>query len=314
MARYRVLSLDGGGIRGLVTAVLLQRLNTHPRTAGWLDQVDLIAGTSTGGIIALALARGLDLETIRALYAEKGKDIFDDSWVDDVLDLGRIAGAEYDSTHLARELKRIFGDTTLGDLGRKVLVASFDLDNGDNPAEPVAPQDRTWKPKLFHNFKGNDSDAKTLVRDVALYTSAAPTYFPSVDGYIDGGVYANNPAMCALAQTQDSRSGLTPALDEVTMLSIGTGTSRVYIKGKTHDWGYARWAKPLVSLMLDGVSGIADYQCRQILGDRYHRVAPVFPAGTSVPMDAVDRTGYMEEFARSVRLDAAIGWIETNWR
>jgi patatin-like phospholipase/acyl hydrolase len=231
-----------------------------------------------------------------------------------VLDLGRVAGAEYDSKNLSRELTRIFGHTTLARLKRKVLVTAFDLDSGDDPDHPVPPQERSWKPKIFHNFKGRDSDGKMRVRDVALYTSAAPTYFPSVDGYIDGGVYANNPAMCALAQTQDRRIGATPPLDEVVLFSLGSGTSRVFIQGKTHDWGYARWAKPLVSLMLDGVAGIADYQCRQILGDRYHRVAPVFPAGTSVPMDAVDRVAYMEEFARSVRLDAATEWIATHWR
>ncbi len=315
MAPYRVLSLDGGGIRGLVTAILLQRLNTHSRIAGWLDQVDLIAGTSTGGIIALALAHGIDLATLRALYAEKGREIFDDSLLDDVLDLGRIAGAEYDNENLARELKRLFADTRLSGLKKRVLITSFDLDSGEDPdpRSRTSPAERSWKPKLFHNFPGKDSDGPRLARAVALYTSAAPTYFPSVDGYVDGGVYANNPAMCALAQTQDGRIGRTPALGEVTLLSVGTGTSRIYIKGSRLDWGYARWAKPLVRLMMDGVSGIADYQCAQILGQRYHRIAPCFPSGTNVPMDAVNRIDYMQEFAQSVRLDATIDWIADSW-
>jgi patatin-like phospholipase/acyl hydrolase len=314
MAECRVLSLDGGGIRGLITVILLQRLNTHPRIAGWLDEIDLFAGTSTGGILALALARGLDLERIRNLYVEKGKDIFDDSWIDDVLDLGRVAGAEYDSKNLARALRGLFGGATLGDLPRRVLVTAFDLDNGDDRAHPVPPQDRTWKPKIFHNYEGRDSDAAMLAYRVGLYTSAAPTYFPSVDGYIDGGVYANNPSMCALAQTLDRRStGRIPSLDDVSLISFGTGTSRVFIKGKTLDWGYARWAKPLVSLMLDGVAGIADFQCRQILGRRYHRLAPVFPAGTSVPMDAVDRIDYMIDFARGVRIEPTVEWIQSTW-
>jgi patatin-like phospholipase/acyl hydrolase len=315
MAPYRVLSLDGGGIRGLVTAVLLQRLNTHSSITGFLDDVDLIAGTSTGGIIALALAHGQTLAEIRDLYAKKGRDIFDDSVIDDVLDLGRIAGAEYDNKNLARELKRVFGETTLAGLKRRVLIACFDLDNGDDPDPKKAKgaTERSWKPKLFHNYPGKDSDGPRLARDVALYTSAAPTYFPSVDGFIDGGVYANNPAMCALAQTQDRRIGKVPPLEDVVLLSVGTGISRVYIKGKTLDWGYARWAKPLVSLMMDGVSGIADFQCEQILGDHYHRIAPCFPAGTSVPMDAVNRIEYMEEFAHGVRLESTVRWIAAHW-
>jgi hypothetical protein len=86
-----------------------------------------------------------------------------------------------------------------------------------------------------------------------------------------------------------------------------------YIKGKSLDWGYVQWVKPLVSLMLDGVSGIADYQCRQILKDRYCRLAPTFPPGTSIPMDAVDKIPSMVRFAGSVDLTATVRWIESRW-
>jgi patatin-like phospholipase/acyl hydrolase len=130
---------------------------------------------------------------------------------------------------------------------------------------------------------------------------------------IDGGVYANNPAMCALAQTQDSRYSNTPSLDDVLLLSLGTGTSLQYIKGKSHDWGYAQWVKPLINLMLDGTAGIADYQCRQMLGDQYHRLAPVFPAGTTVPLDDIDKIPYMIEFAEAVPIDEMINWLKLTW-
>ena len=183
---------------------------------------------------------------------------------------------------------------------------TFDLDNED-------PRRRTWKPKLFHNFPGPNSDGAHLARNVALYTSAAPTYFPSVDGYIDGGVYAANPAMCALAQSLDRRYSPTPLLDEVVLLSLGTGTNLNYIKGAVHNWGYVQWIKPLVSIMLDGTAGIADYQCHQILGDRYHRLAPVFPRGMSIPMDGVDRIPYMTDYAQSLDLSATIDWLKATW-
>ena len=90
---------------------------TSRASAGWLDEVDLIAGTSTGGLLALGLARGLDLDTIEDLYLTKGDEIFDDSWLDNVVDLGKVIGADYDLKGLRRELKRVLGDTTtLGDL------------------------------------------------------------------------------------------------------------------------------------------------------------------------------------------------------
>ena len=219
MPAYRVVSIDGGGIRGLVTTILLQRIVATPGLEDFLDSTDLIAGTSTGGILALGIAHKLELDRIRDIYVNKGPKIFDDSWLDDLVD----------------------------------------PDNADSD-----PAKRTWKPKLFHNYPGPNNDRKSLAVDVALYTSAAPTYFPSVDGYIDGGVYANNPAMCALAQTRDGRYSPTPPIDEVLLLSLGTGTSLQYIKGKSHDWGYAQWVKPLISLMLDGTAGIAERTQRKI--------------------------------------------------
>ena len=310
MATYRVLSIDGGGIRGIVTTVMMQRLAATPGLEGFLDKADLIAGTSTGGLLALGIARGLGLEAIRDLYVNDGPEIFDDSWIDDLLDLGRLRGADYKTAPMRRVLKKVLGaDTTLGQLEKRVLITAFDLDN-----EAANERKRSWKPKLFHNFPGPGNDRSELAVDVGLYTAAAPTYFPSVDGYVDGGVYASNPAMCALAQTQDRRYIDPPvALDEVVLLSLGTGTSLFYIKGKTHDWGYAQWIKPLISLMLDGVAGIADYQCGQMLRDRYHRLAPVFPPDVSIPMDGVKKIPYMIDFADNLRLHKTVDWMKAHW-
>ncbi|HSR67033.1 MAG TPA: patatin-like phospholipase family protein [Acidobacteriota bacterium] len=308
MAKYRVLSIDGGGIRGLLTTVVLQRIIATPGLEDFLEETDLIAGTSTGGLLALGIAQQLDLATIRDLYVERGPKIFDDSWLDNLGDLGKLRGADYGIKGLRRELRKLFGNTTLGQLKKRVLITAFDLDNEDPKSER-----RTWKPKLFHNFPGPNSDRGFRAADVGLYSSAAPTYFPSVDGYVDGGVYASNPAMCALAQTQDARYKPNPSLDEVFLLSLGTGVSLQYIKGKSHDWGYAQWIKPLISLMLDGTAGIADYQCRQILRNRYRRIAPVFPSGTTVPLDDVDKIPYLIEFAESLPIEEDIKWLKQTW-
>jgi hypothetical protein len=188
------------------------------------------------------------------------------------------------------------------------LITAFDLDNEDEDE-----LNRTWKPKLFHNFPGAGNDRRELAYKVGMYTAAAPTYFPSVDGFIDGGVYATNPAMCALAQTQDKRYRPTPSLDRIELLSLGTGTSLFHVPGKTLDWGYVQWIKPLISLMLDGVSGIADYQCRQMLRNRYHRLAPVFPPEVSVQMDEVKKIPYMIQFAEGLDLRPTVRWMRRHW-
>ena len=312
MANYRILSLDGGGLRGLITARLLDRLNNDPKIAGFLDDVDLYVGTSTGGILALGLACGKTPNDICALYKNKGKKIFDDSIWDNIRDLGKTIGAEYSNKHLKKELKNIFGDTKLKDIKKKVAVTTFDLDNKD-------PDDgqRTWKPKIFHNFKGADSDGEALAADVALYTSAAPTYFPSADGYIDGGVYANNPGMVAIAQAISQKNLLNEraSLDQVVMLSLGTGANLNHISGNTINWGYAQWAPRLLNVLMDGVTGIADYQARQLLDDRYHRLQVVFAPGENIPLDAVDKMDRMEQIAAGCKTEMAetIDWISEKW-
>jgi len=310
MAKYRVLSIDGGGLRGLISARLLHRLNSHPDIAGWLDTVDLFVGTSTGGILALGLATGKSPNEICNLYKNKGKKIFDDSIWDDIRDLGKTVGADYSNKNLKKELDNMFGGKKLADIKKKVAIPTFDLDN------EAVPGERTWKPKIFHNFIGSGSDGASLVADVALYTSSAPTYFPSADGYIDGGVYANNPSIVAIVQAISQKNDpLERALlDELIVLSIGTGVNLTYIKGKTLNWGYAQWVKPLINILMDGVTGISDYQAQQLLADRYHRLQVVFDPSEKIPMDAVDKIDRMDQIASDYKIDKTIQWIKNIWR
>jgi uncharacterized protein len=309
MADYRILSIDGGGIRGIIPATILQRLHTDPGLEDFLEKADLIAGTSTGGLLALGIANGMDPAVMQNVYVQEGKNIFDDSWLDDIKDLGGLSGADYDISNLEKVLKNLFGDTKLKALRKKVLVTTFDLDNGANDANK-----RCWKPKLFHNLEGENNDGEELAYKVGLYTSAAPTYFPTADGYIDGGVFASNPSMCALAQSQDVRYfAAPPGFDNIALLSLGTGMSMTYIEGGDLDWGFAQWIKPLISLMMDGVNGIADYQCRQILRNNYCRLAPVFPRDVAIPMDDYERVPYMQDFAEQLDLDPVKQWLHDNW-
>ena len=310
MAMSRVISFDGGGVRGVIPVVLLQRLQREPGLGDLLAKADLFAGTSTGGLIALSLAGAITLDTLLDLYEQRAGEIFHKTLLDDIRDLDRLIGASYKRKNLSRQLHDVFGDRRLDQLDKRVIVPAFDLDN-----ESPDPTARTWKPKIFHNFPGVDSDGDQLAYKVGTYTASAPTYFPTADGYVDGGVFATNPAMCALAQTQDPRNEPSDsgALDELILLSFGTGHSLQYIEGPSHDWGYVQWIKPLINLMLDGVNGIADYQCRQVLRDRYYRVAPVFPPDVSIAEDDVDHIPYMVDFANRLDLTNVIDWLGTNW-
>jgi hypothetical protein len=304
----RVLTIDGGGIRGIVPTIVLQRLSAEPGLDDWLDRVELLAGTSTGGLIALAVAAGVPLAELRDLYEQRAARVFADSFFDDVRDLGKLLGADYEIGNLEREVRRVLGDRTLADLDKRVLIPAFDLDNED-------PVERTWKPKLFHNFPGPDSDGDVPAYRVGVATAAAPTYFPTYDGYVDGGVFATNPSMCAVAQTQDARIPPVERADlgELRLLSLGTGRTLHHIEGERHDWGYVQWVRPLIDLMLDGVNGIAHYQCSQLLGDRYHRVAPTLPPDRQIGMDDADAIPYLVDFASGLDLTATAHWLRANW-
>jgi patatin-like phospholipase/acyl hydrolase len=311
MPNFRILSCDGGGIRGVLTAVLLNRLvGAYPTLLqDRPGTITLFAGTSTGGILALGLAAGMTPAQIRDLYVLNGKLIFDSSWTRDVVELGGISGSKYDNVNLKQILQETFGAQKLKDLRSRVLIASFNLDN-----QAADPSSRTWNPKFFHNFSGPDSDGESLAVDVAMSTSAAPTYFPSYGVYIDGGVIANNPSMAAIAQALDGRNqaGERATLGEIKLLSIGTGAALQFIGGQDHDWGDAQWIKPILNVMMDGGVGVADFECRQLLGDRYYRVEPIFPAGKSFPMDDVSKVVDLMDLANSFDLTGAVTWLQAS--
>lgn len=301
MKKYRILTIDGGGIRGLITTILLERLEHS--IPGFLSKVDLFAGTSTGGLLALGLASGLNPTQARRIYEDKGDVVFKVSLLRRILALGNLIGAKYSLNPLKEELHKQFGDLKLGDLPKKVLISSFDLDNGLHPSGT----NRKWKAKFFHNYAGSESDGLESVLDVAIRTANAPTYFPIFQGYIDGGVVANNPSMCALAQALNPQTG-GEELSDIALISFGTGHNPHYIPVQFGDWGVLHWATKIINLVTEGSAGLADYQCRQLLGERYFRVNPLLPY--SIAMDNVDEIPRMVEIGNGFDLGEVENWIK----
>jgi Dyp-type peroxidase family len=337
MGKFRILALDGGGIRGFLTTRILRRLSTDPRLAGVFESVDLIAGTSSGGLIALAMAAGRQKRVPMPLALAQLEQLFEGGGET----FGRrrpflLGGtwwwARYAAASRERTFRNVVGELTLGDLVQKVLIPAFDLDNEGR--RDGKPDSQKWKPKLFHNLDGERHDCGLPIWKVAMYTTALPVYFPSADGYIDGGVYANNPAMCALAQVFDPRYGPRPkpALHDIVMLSIGSGRNLKSLprdaewwqrfpfgrrKGDPKaalDWGAVRWGKSIVDVIVDGTDGIGDYQSAQLLGaQRHRRIAPEFTPGTHFGTDDLDRIGELKAFADEVFLEDDIEWLQANW-
>ncbi len=326
---FCILSFDGGGICGLFTARVLDRLLAE--FPALIDNTDLFAGTSTGGIIALCIAAGKTPGDLVSLYRDEGPDIFDDSFWDDMFDLGNAIGADYKNTYLKKALTKHLGATTkLRDLKRRVLVPAFDLDDGDaqsieesTPRNSKAKKEvssRSWKPKFFHNFPGNDTDGNVLALDAALRTSAAPTFFPAYQGYIDGGVVANNPSLAAVATALDPRAGKVASTSEIVVLSFSAGNNPQYLGKPNANWGWGQWARPLIQIMISGVMGVADFQCRQILDERYRRMDRLFDR--AVNMDdvrpktlkyLVDEADALLDEDNGAVLQDTKAWLEEHW-
>jgi patatin-like phospholipase/acyl hydrolase len=199
------------------------------------------------------------------------------------------------------------------------LISSFDLDNGPDNRQGV----RMWKPKFFHNLDPTDSDYAERLVDVALRTSAAPAYFPVHGGYIDGGVAANNPSTCALAQALDPHTG-KQKLEDIVILSLGAGLSPRIVEAQDASWGLLEWGwfrfrmilgatmpgaagRALITdLLVEGTADVAHYQCRQILKERFHRLNPALPI--PIDLDNVSQLGRLMDIAQGAKLvDAKTG-------
>jgi len=288
----RAITFDGGGIRGIVSAVLLERL-LHYRPM-LLNETDLLAGTSTGGLIALSLAAGQPIGHIRSLYQQHGREIFDRSrWTPFGL-----FGARYRNGALHKMVSGMFADKTLGQLAKRVLVPTFNLQRGSA--------------KFFTNWDPNDEDCAVQVREVAMATTAAPTYFPTWNSFADGGLAANNPsaaAMALLLNPEAADSLQTPG--EVKLLSIGTGTSQQSIGHKNLNWGVVQWGGRLVQVFMDGLEGVPNYLCHSVLQNNYHRLQPVvkhLPA-----MDDCTKIDELLRIGEAYDLAPAIEWLDSSW-
>lgn len=269
-ASYRtVLSLDGGGIRGLISAKILaeiEKLSGKP-----VHQLfDLIVGTSTGGILAAGLARPrsgragpVPAKELVDLYSKRGRDIFSRSFWKGVTSLGGYTDEKYDAAPLEKILRTMLGRTELKDTMVDIVVTSYDIERR--------------KPYLFKTRKARAKPLgrNHLLRHLARATSAAPTYFEPFlldksqwegekkrRALIDGGVFANNPSMIALSEALSSGTDM----QDIVLCAVGTGMhDRKIPFDDAKDWGPLGWAKPVISVMMDGMSDSAHYHAQQLL-------------------------------------------------
>lgn len=277
---FRILSIDGGGIRGILPATLLAKCEEQFLGGGSAGRYfDMIAGTSTGGIIALGLGAGLRAYEILELYVDHGSTIFPPppnlsgarEWIASGLRFARdVRKVRYDPAALRTLLHEAFGDRVYGDTKRRLVIPTFDAHTKVNvlktPHHPDFRKD--WREKMI---------------DVALATSAAPTFFPphriGTQIYADGGVWANNPVMLALV---DALTCYDIDRHSIRILSLGCGSGEIRMtekqvrRGGQWDWRMlVATAMDLSAQNANGQAGLLIGRERLLRIDKPDQVHPV---------------------------------------
>lgn len=271
---YRLLTLDGGGIRGLISALWLQRLEQELGSP-LREHFDLIAGTSTGSILACGVATGIPSSEMVQLYRKHGHEIFPTlpsrlwSRVGRVFEQG-MSAPKYPEDGLAGVLRHVFGDARVGDVPERNAL--------------VVPTYNTLSREAVVIKSMNPAHRNLLLWEVAKASSSAPTYFPAhvLDmgthraPLIDGGVVANNPTACAIAEAVringDREDGCK--LEDFIVASFGTGQSTRPIDAvESREWGALEWAIPIIDVLMDGAADATDYVASYLIAkDRYFRI------------------------------------------
>lgn len=266
---FQILSLSGGGFLGLYTAAVLAEL--EERSGRRLNECfDLFAGTSIGGIIALGLSAGRSAANIRDAFVERGPKIFPYSlpstktaWFHRFVQ--NVPAPLYGATALRETIEQIVGtDTRMSDLVRPSVVPSVNLTKGG--------------PKVFKtgHHERFVLDWPLKVSDVALATSAAPTYFPAhrigEELFADGGMFANSPDMIAL---HEAEMFLGVRRDDIRVLSVGTTTTDFAMSSSLDpNMGVMGWMKDqrLTDVMIGSQQALTNDMMKHVLGDRYLRI------------------------------------------
>ena len=220
---FNILSIDGGGYRGLFAAHVLKRIEKE-FGVDWTDRFQLLTGTSTGSIITAGLACGVTADELAEFYCRHGKSIFTPR-IQSRFDLLNLFTSRYSSTTLREILEETFGDRTLGEIDIPLILPAVDIDNG---------QVHVFKSKYHEQFT---RDPEVKVSDAVLASCSAPTYFdPHVKKdyrLADGGIWANNPSLVGVI---DAHYRLGVSFDDIRVLSIGTGTSSAFYPRRSAKW------------------------------------------------------------------------------
>jgi len=279
MCTYNILSIDGGGLRGIVPVRILQKIESITKRRVQ-DTFDMMAGTSTGGLLVSCMTLHdaenqpkYTLDEIADIYINQGDIIFPiRSGINKLFHkVSNLFSPAYSGSGLEKVLKEYVTDERIKEALLPILVSTYDL-NGNRPV-------------FFKSAEANENpEANAKIYDICRVTSAAPTYLPAYTfNYkgktltgIDGGVYVNNPTMAAIAEISKygnkgyykKKDGTDVKYSDIRVLSLGTGTySGTITEKEAVDWGELQWVTQITDIMMRGVNQTTDYESGEMLDD-----------------------------------------------
>lgn len=281
--KFRILCLDGGGIRGLYSAQMLKRMKKDCNIDFYND-FDLIVGTSTGSILAGSIVKQIDIEKVIALYVNEGKNIFKKRW------LSRIGlfASKYNPNPLKEQLKAIFKNTTLGDIEKPLLINATDIGNS---TQFVFKTTFNGQQDSNGNTKELVRDKEILLSDAILASSSAPIFFPphKIGNFLlaDGGLWANSPVLVALAEAKKIFK-MEP--NDVIIVSIGTGVEENDYHINTKWWGFLTgWKREKLISMILNLQTKTNNSLLQFLMPKENILRLTYTSDKALPLDDVSQ-------------------------
>ena len=289
--KFKILSIDGGGIKGLYSSTILEHLEKK-YGGSCSDYFDMLCGTSTGGLIALGLSQKIPAIEISKIYSEHGKKIFPKQNKVVALLKQTFWKGKFKDDALKEVLAEIFGEKTIACSNNLLCVPAYSFTDA-----------RPWIFKYDHIEGGLSRDNQTRYVDVALATSAAPTYLPLAESefydhkqFIDGGVWANNPSLIGLIEALTYFVGEGKVYDGVQILSISSlNNTAGKPTGLERHRAFVQWRNDLFETSMIGQSSFTDYFLSKL-----HEISSMPVEYVRIPSEAISA-----EQQHLVQLDVA---------
>jgi len=225
--------------------------------------------------------------------------------------------AKYDTQTRLNEIRKITGFRKFKDLNELLMITAFRVDGKPPPNDESSffPSGR-WRPCIFTNIPQGQGTVKPDLElhlfDACMRTSAAPTMFPFYEGYTDGGVFAQNPSLIAVARVLSTNTHMSRS--DISVLSIGCGVrpNKIPLEEGNEDWGLHQWKGYLLPLMFDSQTQTTTLLSNYLLGEGFHRINPWLEE--ECLLDDFSKLDYLKEMAYSVDLKPSVEWIFKNMK